>query len=112
MKQSNNHNGIKQWKRKYRPLKRTNPVELTTLPKGQKSIWLKWVFKTKLKENGHIDKYKARLIAKGYKQEYDVDYVEVCVPVAKHDTIRMILGLASCHINGAPCRRNRHYSPL
>ena len=35
---------------------------------------MKWVFKTKLKENGKVDNYKARLVAKVYKQEYEIDY--------------------------------------
>jgi hypothetical protein len=48
--------------------------ELTVLPQGVNPIGVKWVFKTKLKENGEIDKYKARLVAKGYAQQYGVDY--------------------------------------
>ena len=44
-----------------------NTWELTDLPKGHKTIGVKWVYKTKLKENGDVDKYKARLVAKGYK---------------------------------------------
>lgn len=35
------------------------------LPKGQKSIGVKWIYKTKLNQNVEIDKYKARLVAKG-----------------------------------------------
>ena len=58
-------------------------------------INLKWVFKTKLKENGEVDKYKARLVAKGYKQQYGVDYTEVFSPVARHDTIRLVVVLAA-----------------
>ena len=40
--------------------------ELTTLPYGAKRIGVKWVFKTKLNENGKVDKFKARLVAKGF----------------------------------------------
>ncbi|GKU93862.1 hypothetical protein SLEP1_g7421 [Rubroshorea leprosula] len=45
-------------------IERNNTWELTELPKGKKAIGVKWVYKTKLKENGEIDKYKARLVAK------------------------------------------------
>lgn len=63
-------------------IEKNNTWELTDLPKGQKAIGVKWIFKTKLNEKGEIDKHKARLVAKGYKQEYGVDYKEVFAPVA------------------------------
>ncbi|GKV28920.1 hypothetical protein SLEP1_g37906 [Rubroshorea leprosula] len=50
---------------------------------------------TKLKENGEVDKYKVRLVTKGYKQEFGVDYQEVFAPVARHDTIRLVISLAA-----------------
>ena len=56
---------------------------------------MKWVFKTKLNEKGEVDKYKARLVAKGYKQRYGIDYTEVFSPVARHDTIRLVVALAA-----------------
>ncbi|KAL6320070.1 hypothetical protein AAG906_004468 [Vitis piasezkii] len=52
------------------------------------TIGVKWVYKTKLNENGEIDKYRAQLVAKGYKQEFGVDYKEVFAPVARLDTTR------------------------
>ncbi|GKV36625.1 hypothetical protein SLEP1_g44733 [Rubroshorea leprosula] len=76
-------------------IERNNSWELTELPKGKKTIGVKWVYKTKLKENGEVDKYKARLVAKGYKQEFGVDYQEVFAPVARHDTIRLVISLAA-----------------
>ena len=44
-----------------------NTWELTDLSERQESIGVKWVYKTKLKENGEIDKYKTRLVARNYK---------------------------------------------
>ena len=76
-------------------IERNSTWEFSDLLKGHKSIGLKWVYKKKLKENGGIDKYKARLVAKGYKQEHGVDYTEVFAPVARHDTIRMVIALAA-----------------
>ncbi|KAJ7962205.1 Retrovirus-related Pol polyprotein from transposon TNT 1-94 [Quillaja saponaria] len=76
-------------------IQKNDTWELSKLPKGHKTIGVKRVFKTKLKENGEVDKYKARLVAKGYKQEYGVDYTEVFAPVARHDTIRLVIALAA-----------------
>ncbi|GKV32421.1 hypothetical protein SLEP1_g41032 [Rubroshorea leprosula] len=65
------------------------------LQKGHKTIGVKWIYKTKLKENGEVDKFKACLVAKGYKQEFGIDYQEVFAPVARMDTIRLVIGLAA-----------------
>lgn len=69
--------------------------ELTELPAGAKKIGVRWIYKTKLNENGEVDKYKARLVAKGYSQQHGVDYTEVFAPVARMDTVRMIIALAA-----------------
>ena len=74
---------------------RNNTWKLTELLKGQKTIDVKWIFKTKSKENGEVDKYKARLVEKGYEQEFSVYYEEVFAPVARHDTIRLLIALAA-----------------
>ncbi|KAD7117108.1 hypothetical protein E3N88_04376 [Mikania micrantha] len=68
---------------------------LTTLPNGQKAIGLKWVFKTKRDANGNIIKHKARLVAKGYVQQHGIDFDEVFAPVARIETVRLILALAA-----------------
>ncbi|KAL0411279.1 UNVERIFIED_CONTAM: putative mitochondrial protein [Sesamum latifolium] len=47
---------------------KNNTWDLTPLPKGQKAIGCRWIFKLKLKADGTVDKYKARLVAKGYNQ--------------------------------------------
>ena len=64
-------------------IERNETWELTDLPKGMKKIGVKRVFKTKLNENGEVDKYKARLVAKGYAQQHGIDYTEVFAPVAR-----------------------------
>lgn len=64
-------------------IKKNETWELTTLPVGAKRIWVKWIFKTKLNENGEVEKYKARLVAKGYSQQFGIDYIEVFALVAR-----------------------------
>lgn len=63
-------------------IEKTETSELIALPDGAKEIGVKWIFKTKLNENGEVDKYEARLVAKGYIQQFGVDYTEVFSPVA------------------------------
>ena len=53
------------------------------------------MFKKKSKENGKVKKYKAHLVAKGYKQKYGIDYKEDFALVARQDTIRLIITLAT-----------------
>jgi hypothetical protein len=69
-----------------------------TLPKGHRPIGLKWVYKLKHDERGDIVKYKARLVAKGYVQRHGVDFDEVIAPVARMESVRVILILAA-HLN-------------
>ncbi|CAA7058194.1 unnamed protein product [Microthlaspi erraticum] len=68
---------------------------LVTLPFGAKAIGLKWVFKIKRNQDGSINKYKSRLVAKGYVQRHGVDFEEVFAPVARIETIRFIIALAA-----------------
>lgn len=74
---------------------KNNTWELTKFSKKQKTIGMKLMYKTKLKENGEIDKYKACLIAKGCKHENDINYKEVLTLFASHDTIRLIIILTT-----------------
>jgi hypothetical protein len=69
--------------------------ELVIPPEGIKRIGVKWIFRTKLNEKGEVDKCKAHLVVKGYAQRHGIDYSEVFAPVARWDTIRLILALAA-----------------
>jgi hypothetical protein len=68
---------------------------LQTLPFGKRPIGCKWVFKTKLRADGSIERYKARLMAKGYTQIEGLDYHDTFAPVAKLATVRCVLAVAA-----------------
>ncbi|GKF92088.1 ribonuclease H-like domain, reverse transcriptase, RNA-dependent DNA polymerase, partial [Tanacetum coccineum] len=63
----------------------------------QKAIGLKWVYKTKRDAEGKIIKYKARFVEEGYVEEQGIDFDEVFAPVARIETVRLILTLAAYH---------------
>ena len=68
-------------------IERNNTWELMDLPKGKKCIGVKWVYKTKFDAKGQIVKNKARLVVKGFSQQYGVNYNETFSPVARLDTV-------------------------
>ncbi|KAE8728448.1 hypothetical protein F3Y22_tig00004355pilonHSYRG00008 [Hibiscus syriacus] len=76
-------------------IEKNDTWELTSLPKGHKAICVKWVYKTKQNAKGEIERHKARLVAKGYSQKAGIDYDEVFAPVARLETIRLIISLAA-----------------
>ena len=65
------------------------------LPLGATIVGVKWIYKTKLNEHIEVDKYKTRLVVKGYTQQHGMDYTEVFAHVARMDTIRLVLALAA-----------------
>ena len=68
---------------------------MVNLHQNKKPIDVKWVFKTKLKLDGSIAKHKARLVAKGFMQQEGLDYTDVFAPVARLETVKLIMSLAS-----------------
>lgn len=75
---------------------RNNTWELVSLPPKKNLVGVKWLFKVKHAEDGKGVKYKARLVAKGYSQQPGVDFQETFAPVARFETIRIILSISAC----------------
>jgi hypothetical protein len=69
--------------------------QLADLPRGHRAITLKWVFKLKRDEAGAIVKHKARLVARGFLQQEGVDFDDAFAPVARMESVRLLLALAA-----------------
>ena len=67
------------------------------LPKGKDAIGVKWVYKTKSNVEGKIDRHKARLVVKGYKQKQGRDYDETFALVERMEIVRTMLSIAAQH---------------
>ena len=76
---------------------RNTTWDLVELPKDKVPMGSKWIFKYKLKADGSIDKFKAILVAKGYSQQEGIEFEETYAPVAKLNTIRLLVASATKH---------------
>ncbi|GAU30981.1 hypothetical protein TSUD_104950 [Trifolium subterraneum] len=76
-------------------IEKNDTWSLVDLPHGKKAIDVKWVFKVKVNTQGEVTRYKARLVARGFLQKEGIDFDEVFAPVARIETIRLVVGLAN-----------------
>lgn len=76
-------------------LQKNNTWSLTKLPENRTPVTSKWVFRIKRGIDGKPDRYKARLVARGFSQRRGFDYSETYSPVAKLDTLRTVLAVAN-----------------
>jgi len=99
MEEALNGEDAKKWEiamqEEYDSLPVNNTCSLVPLPKGRKPSSCKWVFKIKHGVDGEVERYKARLVARGFTQTFGVDYNEPFAPVANFVSIRCILALAT-----------------
>lgn len=75
-------------------LQSNNTWELTDLPAGRTALKCKWVFKVKTNGDGSVERYKARLVIKGFSQVKGLDYSETYAPVVRYASVRYLLAMA------------------
>ena len=66
-----------------------------TLPPGKFVVGCKWIYKIKTCSNGSIEHYKTHFVAKGFTQEYEIDYEETFTSAARISFVRALLAVAS-----------------
>ena len=76
-------------------LSKNHTWDLVTLPSRKSVVGCKWIYKIKTLSDGSIERYKARLVAKSFTQEYEIDYEEIFTSVARISSVRAILVVAA-----------------
>ncbi|GKE59036.1 zinc finger, CCHC-type containing protein, partial [Tanacetum coccineum] len=76
---------------------KNNTWVLSDLPPGCKPLGCKWIFKKKMKVDGTINKFKARLVIQGFRQKEGINYFDTYAPFARISTIRLLIALAATH---------------
>ena len=76
-------------------IEKNNTWELVDRPIEKTVIGVKWVYRVKLNPNGSVFKHKARLVVKGYAQQAGVDFGDTFAPVARHETIKLLIAIAA-----------------
>ncbi|XP_065620151.1 uncharacterized mitochondrial protein AtMg00820-like [Quercus suber] len=74
---------------------RNDVWELVPRPNGVNVIGTKWIFKNKSDGHGTVIRNKSRLVARGYIQVEGIDFDETFAPIARLESIRILLAIAS-----------------
>ena len=90
-----NEKWLKAMKEEINSIERNQTWELVDPPQYKKPISLKWVYKVKVNPKGEVVKYKVRLVEKGFLQKVGIDYGEVYAPVARIETVRLVVAITT-----------------
>ena len=78
-------------------LSKNHTWDLVTLPSRKSVVGCKWIYKIKTHSDGSIEHYKTCLVAKGFTQEYVIDYEETFAPVARISSVCALLAIAAAN---------------
>ncbi|GJV81409.1 ribonuclease H-like domain-containing protein, partial [Tanacetum coccineum] len=92
-----NPNWIEAMNNEIEALNRNNTWTVCDLPEGRKAVGSKWLWKIKCKSTGEIERYKSRVVAKGFSQREGFDYLKNFSPVVKMSIVRCMLNVAICN---------------
>ena len=76
-------------------LSKNHTGDLVTLPPRKSVVGCKWIYKIKTRSDGSIERYKTRLVAKYFTQEYGIDYEETFTPVARISFVHALLAIVA-----------------
>ncbi|KAE8706560.1 hypothetical protein F3Y22_tig00110392pilonHSYRG00195 [Hibiscus syriacus] len=76
-------------------LHKNNTWDLVPLPQGRKPVGNKWVLKIKRNGDDQVERYRARLVVKGYAQKKYIDFNEIFSPVVRLTTVRVVLAMCA-----------------
>lgn len=76
-------------------LKKNETYRACKLPADRTAIDTKWVFALKLDKEGNVERFKARVVARGFKQIEGLDFTDTYSPVAAYSSIRTFLAIAA-----------------
>jgi hypothetical protein len=87
----------RQWIVRLVPWSRPEPGQQSHIQLEKNVVGCKWVFRLKRRADRSIDKYKARLVMRGFTQIYGIDYYDTYTPVMHLASFHLILAIAACN---------------
>jgi hypothetical protein len=78
-----------------RGIEKNQTWNFVNLPKYKDVISVKWIYKTKQDAEGNMQKYKERLVARGFTQQPRIDFNETFAPVGRMDIVRTVLAIVA-----------------